>query len=132
MYRLSAGYSFNDYLSIELGYLKLTTSDGRIDNLPFRFSADAFDVSVIGRYPVLDNLGFFARIGWAVYESDLEITGATLADDDDDLIWGLGAWYRLGGNHGVRLEYSEVGLDRLNLNGDVRAVSVSYIVRFGR
>jgi hypothetical protein len=104
-----AGYKFNPFLGVQLGYVNLGEFD--IDAVDDELEVTGWDVTAVGSWPIPPNpnVVLFGKVGAFAWEADT----STLGDDDGtDLTFGLGAMYRMPNNIGLRAEwdrYQDVG-----------------------
>lgn len=154
-FKFFAGYQFNDFLGIEIGYadlgeteLKGNTGDSFVmDGVTYSFLADGVtvtaDVYVIPIFAVFslpldrvlknDALKYitpFAKVGAYYWESEAEATANGLStvkadEDDTDIAFGAGLNLNFTKNIAIRAEW-----ERFNQDEDIDFFSGSFIVKF--
>ena len=139
-YRLFAGYNINDSVAIEVGYTDLGSYsitgnfDGTDMDIPagpasLNFDATGWEVSAIGQLPVTDNFSVLGRLGFLMWDVDLDVNTATksgsISDDGTDLLYGIGGAYSITDNLDARLEYISYDTD-----GGVDIFSASLVMQF--
>lgn len=120
-YKVFAGWRFNKYISVELGYLDLGTLS---DSVKFDTGAGIVDVDteidlsgfapyVVGTLPI----GIFelsAKLGYVFYDVDGKVSSDALgesdsfSDSDEDLAYGVGAGMTVFDHLNVKLEYEVI------------------------
>lgn len=119
-YRLNAGYGFNDFLAIELGYMNSGDFESKVSDVNYQqnvnVNSEAIDLSILGRIPVSDSFSLFGRIGAARVMNDSEISGsgfnAAFDNSVNTYVYGVGAqlsWFVVG--------YDVISDNKLKVNG---------------
>ncbi|EGQ9299070.1 hypothetical protein E4T16_14715 [Vibrio parahaemolyticus] len=104
---LFLGYSFNDYLSVEGGYLYV--GRGQTDSLPFKNQGGV--LSLNGRVPLFGDLSFLAEAGGYWSHTD----GLGTRDNKVSTILGTGLAYQINDQFDVQARWRYVR-DMANLN----------------
>jgi OmpA-OmpF porin, OOP family len=129
-FELFGGYTFNDYLSVELAYVDAGTQRDRIGDIDVANSSSGVIASILPTLPLGESLAVFARLGYAFYESDAEFRSgdqvATDSDSDSDLVYGGGIQYRFAERFTIRADYEYVDIS----DGDFYIATVGATVRF--
>lgn len=133
------GFTWGDHVGVEAGYIDFGTVDDRVAQGPgqpaLTESIDTwgYNLSVVGRYPVNDELHAFAKLGMLRWDSESRLETFPLAtkEDGDDLIWGVGLDFRGSGRVHVRVEGEFVDIAFAN-SWWVVTSSVMYSFPFGR
>ena len=118
-FKIFGGYSFNDYLAAEVEYL----DGGTAKDDGIKLKPEQFGVSVLGSLPVNETFSLFARVGFTSWEVKQSGGGK---EDDEDLLYGLGAALNIGEQFQVRAEYEAVDVD----GGDFDFWGVSGVFKF--
>lgn len=112
-----AGYRFNQYLGVEIGYMFLGTSKLDINvTAPAATTATAesslsgFTAFSVFSYPVLDRTSLFAKAGLFVSDADLDAvvnssTDLSAKSNGTDFMFGLGGRVDVTDNISVRAEW---------------------------
>lgn len=127
-FKLFAGYEFNDFLAVEIGYLGGATI---VDHGPFdteRVDLRAATAMLIGRVPLTSSIAIFGKVGGARYETDFRWTiDGELIDAarfrDNELAYGFGLALGAGGSFEIRGEYEAI-------ENAFDAISLSALFRF--
>jgi hypothetical protein len=114
--RVFAGADFLDHFALELGYFDAGEATFRAQSdgsgsfwsagpIDQSVSATAFDLSLLGRFPVTDRVLLEARVGLAAWKEDSRIAGTSQAfgpidfresSEGTDELFGGGVGYLLG------------------------------------
>lgn len=140
VWRAFAGYRFNRYLSLELGFADLGTvsASGDLGMGPVTEEVEfrAWDLSGLLSFPIANRLSLFGRLGGYRARSSHEIvtgTGTTQSGDSDSgLTYGAGLAFHLG-FLGLRLEwqrYDNVGGSTTGLQETIDVLSLGALIRF--
>jgi Outer membrane protein beta-barrel domain len=136
------GFEFNRYLAVELGFLNGGTAiddyyddtlvPGSILYVSEEVESTSIHASVIGSWPINDDVSVYGRLGIQSWESTLraEINGATVFGPQDDSgadpFYGLGVALNVDSGQ-LRLEYDMTKINDFN----VGYVSLGVVWRFG-
>jgi opacity protein-like surface antigen len=139
-----AGYFFNDYVGLDLGYRGFGTvsaTDGYGDSLSVK--AQAAQLSVIGNIPVAPSFNIYGRLGYASVKVDASATcgggcgggfaglSGSASQTKGAGLLGVGARYAVTPDFGLRAEYDyyqkityestvDLKLSVFSIGGDVR------------
>lgn len=135
-----AGYLFSDGVNIPTGVVRAGADFGAYVGIEgeaaFGLDSDSdagvdysLDHSLAGfvrfRAPLSDSVQGFVRAGYYTAEVEAEAGPIKVSADDDDVAAGLGLEFLMGGRHGVRVDYTNYGLD-----DDGHAGSLAYVLHF--
>jgi hypothetical protein len=129
-WNLFTGFEFNRYLAVEAGYLNGGTPNQDINGINDEIKNYSWHGSVIGSYPVRDEVSFYARGGllnWHATErfrSGSTVTN-TFSDSGTDPMVGLGIAINVDGGL-LRLEYDRSKIDEVTTT----YISISGVWRF--
>jgi hypothetical protein len=111
------GYSFNDYLALEAGYMKLSVANyDLLGGNPMNFfsawrswESEGFTVAVLGRLPIGKRFDVHARTG--IYFADTKfdqrmVVSTAGSDTSEEILFGLGVGYRIYDNLSAILDFS--------------------------
>ena len=137
--RQFAGFTWGDHLGVEAGYINFGTVNDRILDQPGQQTLNngietwGYNLSVVGRYPVNEELEAIAKVGMIRWDSEASIETVPLPAkvDGDDLIWGIGLDFRGSGRFHVRVEGEFVDIEFAD-SWWVLTTSVMYSFPFGR
>ena len=98
-YKVIAGWRFLDWLSVEANYVDLGSGDDRVEGSDIE--ADVDGVLARGAWVSCRSVRWTCSRGWARSTGDAELsapgTGFSGSDDGTDLIYGVGAQFRVWG-----------------------------------
>ncbi len=113
------GLRYGRFMGVEAGYINLGTASDQIaapsgpGSVSERIKTWGYDLSLIGRYPLNEELAAFGKLG--VIRWDSEDTLGTLAlpnkTDGDDLILGVGLDFRGSNRVHIRVEAEVVDIE---------------------
>ena len=121
-WKISAGYRFNQYAAVEVGWADLGKASfaGTIGATPFSGSlrTEGFEFVGIGSFPLYQGFSVFGKLGGMRWEqrADVAVAGAfgSGKNDGTDWTWGLGLQYDFTRNVAARAEwqrYKDVDID---------------------
>ncbi len=128
-WKIFAGYRFNQYIAVELGYQDFGDMDAKTrilspvsGTVKTNTDVDAFNLSVNLGAPITDEWSVFAKLGYMDWDADVKskvsINGVNSSshnsDSGSDFIWGLGFSYKINDSFDIRGDW-----DRLSLGGDI-------------
>jgi len=113
------GFTWGDYLGIETGYINFGTVNDRILDQPGQQTLNngietwGYNVSLVGRYPLNEELEAFTKVGMIRWDSEatLETFPLPAKTDGDDVIWGVGLDFRGSGRIHLRVEGEFVNIE---------------------
>jgi OmpA-OmpF porin, OOP family len=133
------GFRYGDYLGLEAGYInfgkvkdRVVVQDGQ-PSLVDSIQTSGYNVSLVGRYPLDEELTAFGKLGMINWKSETTLSTFDLAENDNgnDLMWGLGLDFRGSGRIHVRIEAEFVDIPFASAWW-VLTTSVIYGVPFAR
>ncbi len=133
------GFTYGDYVGVEAGYINFGTVNDRILDQPGQLSLNqgietwGYNLSVVGRYPLNDELHAITKLGMIRWDSEatIETFPRPVKDDGDDIIWGVGLDFRGSGRVHLRVEGEFVNIEFAD-SWWVLTTSVMYSFPFGR
>lgn len=133
------GLRYGDYVALELGFIDFGTVNNRVrvafgqPSQNLGVETWGYDVSLLGRYPLSQELAVFGKVGTLRWDSDQRLGGLRPVTrlSGDDLIWGLGVDFRSTGRFHVRMEAEFVNIEFAN-SWWVLSTSVMYGIPFAR
>src|SRR5262245_56227776 len=69
-FKVLAGYAFNRYLAAEAAYVEAGTAEDDVGNLKVQFESSGVIASLVGSVPIGEHFSFFAKAGYAFYQTD--------------------------------------------------------------
>ena len=130
-FKVFGGYSFNENFGVEVSWFDFGEGGVSAGTSSASVGVTGLAASAVGRLPINQMFSVFGKLGFASYDVDLDFNNVPgfgsghLSDSDSDMIYGVGAALRFGGNFEARLEY-----EALNVDGDASMISVSGLFRF--
>jgi OOP family OmpA-OmpF porin len=130
-FKVYAGYTFNEFISLEAAYFDAGQPTDQIGSLSLQFDLSVVNISVIGHLPLTDSVELFGKAGLASYDYDAEASfnGQRFdagGDSDQDVSYGFGAAYSFAGPFEIRGEYEFIEID----SGSYDVVSLSGAFKF--
>jgi OmpA-OmpF porin, OOP family len=127
-FKVFGGYSFNEYLAAEAGYV-----DGgrQVDHAgPLRLAVDSSGLFVAGlaKLPIGRYVAPYVKVGYVFYDSTATVSSGaqTLYESrsDEDLLYGIGCEFKLGENFRLRVEYERV--DVSDADFDIFSITAAF------
>ena len=129
-FKLSGGYAFNKYFTAEVAYVDAGTQDDSIGLVELENESSGVIASALVRLPLAETFAVFGRIGYAFYDSEATARLGNLSererDSDEDLAYGIGIEFAMGGGLQLRAEYEAVDVS----DGDFQIVSAGAVYKF--
>jgi len=123
-----AGYDFTPFLALEGGYLNGgSPSEGGLS-----VDLSAWDVALLGKFPVSPQFDIFAKIGVAWWEVTGHANGCYyycpyygVTDRGSDLLFGAGVAVHMSDQFGVRGEWQRIDIPNTD-SADLWTISLIY------
>lgn len=133
------GLRYGRFAGVEVGYLNFGTANdlvaGSSGSGPVneRIKTWGYDLSLVGRYPLNEELAVFGKLGVIRWDSEDTLGPVALPNktDGDDLILGVGLDFRGAGRVHIRVEAEVVDIPFAN-SWWVLTTSVMYGIPFAR
>jgi len=106
------GYSFNQYVALELGYRQL--GEWHVNGGTVKLSET--HVSVVGSYPLNSQFDIYGRLGHDNPQVDSTVPGATYNHDLSGGFFGAGLSYKFTPTISGRIEAQQPTKDSTNVN----------------
>ena len=119
-FKVFGGYACNQNFAAEIEYL----DGGTAKDLGFKVDTSVFSVSALGTLPLNEQFLLFARLGYGSWK--LDVKGGS-NEDDEDLIYGLGAAFNVGPQFQIRAEWQAVDVSSASYD----YFGVSGVYKFG-
>jgi hypothetical protein len=129
-YRLTVGWKFNDYWTIEGGYHNFGRFDQTFDiedeAVDVSLKADGFTLGLVGKLPLGDRWSLFARSGAYFWDGDADINNVSAATPEDtNFYFGAGVELAIGEKLSLTADGSRYDLDGSTSN--VFSIGLSYV-----
>jgi len=125
---LRGGYAFNENFEIGLESSSTISSDQLSEAPDVDFDVDAVTFYLRLGMPVSEGIKVYGQVGRSNTEITAEFNGFEVSDDDNDMMYGLGAEIDLGDNSTyIALNYSNYYDDD---NFDISAFNIGIGFRF--
>lgn len=125
-----AGYSFNDYLAAEGGYVDGGKQIDHQNGLNLAVRSDGFVVAGLVKLPLGRFVAPYAKLGYAFYDSNTTISAGgqslSTSESDEKPLYGLGCEFKVGDHARIRVEYEKVDVD----DADFDIASLNFAWRF--
>jgi OOP family OmpA-OmpF porin len=133
------GLRYGRFVGLEVGYLNFGTANDQVADpsgsgtLNEGIKTWGYDLSVVGRYPLNEELAAFGKVGILRWDSEDTLEPVPLPNktDGDDLIFGVGLDFRGSGRVHIRVEAELVDIAFAN-SWWVLTTSVMYGIPFAR
>lgn len=139
-FKLTGGYQFHKFFAAELSYYNPGDFSDSSPEGTIKVSADIFEASLVGMFPIVGPLSAFGRAGVAKWDGKLSATssdGFTGAADDDgsDFNWELGLQLAINRHFRLRGSFEQTKIDTniadvLPVTWRVRFYQVAAIYQF--
>lgn len=127
-FKLTGGYAFNKYFSVELAYLDAGKQADTIDQLRIQTESSGVIASALVSLPVGDAFSLFGKLGYAFYDSDTTMRlgdqVARASESENDLAYGAGLEVAITRGLRLRAEYEAVNVSEGNF--DIVSAGVTY------
>jgi len=104
------GYGFNQNFAIELGYRQL----GSWDVLGVNVKAKQTHLSVVGSYPLGNQVEVYGRLGYNQLRGEASYGGLSYGDDTSGVMYGAGLSYKFTPTISGRFEVQKPSSDSTN------------------
>ncbi len=132
IYKIGAGFDFNEFLSLEGGYTNLgtlrikTTTTGPSERITIDIKPDGFEFSGLVKYHFNDKALVYGRVGILSWKANGTVTASLGSASESfgsgtDVTLGIGFEY-----NPIRIEYQYYRLG----DADINTFHVSYVFRF--
>lgn len=101
------GAQVNSFLSFEASYIDFGSFGGDAG----KADVDGYGVAVVGRLPVSENMGLYAKAGQLFWDADIKFAGLKQSYDGDEPFFGVGADFKVTEHFVVALEYDRYKVD---------------------
>lgn len=129
-YAVFGGYRFNDYGSLEVGYLDGGNPDNTVMGWAVESDASAVQASALWQIPISNHFEAYARFSIMWWEAEhTAINGPLIVTreyDGNDAAFGIGAGFQITPGLGLRAEYAGADFD----GTDFRSLSLTALFRF--
>lgn len=119
-FKVFGGYAFNQNIAAEIEYL----DGGTAKDQGVKVDTSVFSVSALGTLPLNEQFSLFARLGYGSWK--LDVKGGP-NEDDEDLVYGLGAAFNVGSQFQIRAEWEAVDVSSASYD----YIGVSGVYKFG-
>jgi OOP family OmpA-OmpF porin len=106
------GYGFNQNVAVELGYRQL----GKWDVMGADLKAKQAHLSVIGSWPLNQQLDVYGRLGYNQLRAEASYAGYTYGEDTSGALYGIGLNYSFTPAIAGRIEVQKPSSDSTNIS----------------
>ena len=111
-FRWHVGYSINEYLAAEAGFVDGGKQKDTVGGVNFAVSSNGTFAAILARLPLGKVIAPYAKLGYVVYESTTTASNGSMvrseSRSDEDLSYGGGLEFRLGEHFRLRADYEKV------------------------
>ena len=133
------GLNYGDYVGVEFGYVDFGSVNDQVvldvveGSINDSIESWGYELAVIGRYPINQELDAFGKVGLLRWDSEstLETFPLPTKQDGDDLIWGIGLDFRGSGRFHARVQADFLDVGFAN-SWWVLTASAYYAIPLGR
>ena len=124
------GYTFLKFAGIEGSYRDLGSIGEAVGATSVDFDATSLDVFGVGFLPLGEKFELFAKAGFSQIDFDVTINDPlfgtiSASEDDEELAYGAGFNYTIGGRIAIRVEYETFDTDE-----DLSMASAGAVLKF--
>jgi opacity protein-like surface antigen len=101
------GAQLNQFLGFEASYIDFGSVGGDVG----KASVDGYGLAVVGRLPLTEQMGLYAKAGQLFWDADLRAAGFKQSYDGDEPFFGVGADLKVSEHIVVALEYDRYKID---------------------
>jgi OOP family OmpA-OmpF porin len=129
-FKLYGGYSINRHVAAEVSYINAGAPNQHYGTANLKVESTGVAVAVLGKLPLGDSVAIFGKVGYAALDRKGKLTDGIeseiIKQDDEDLLYGIGADLYLGNRFTLRAEYEAVDV----VDGKFTFASLNGVVRF--
>lgn len=150
-FKLFAGYSFGEFLAVELSYIDGGKAEETDRGQPILLApgltlpgftisdeveTEIVNLSVIGNLPLTESFALFGKLGYSSIEldgrfsfqldNDTSLTAQSFRTRDEEISYGAGAVYSFGNGLQLRAEYEGFDVQ----DGRLEFISLSAVYKF--
>jgi OOP family OmpA-OmpF porin len=114
-FRIGGGYHFTPNIAAEVGYV---SSGNGTSTSGSSYKVTAMQIAAVGSYPINGDFDVIGKLGVSSNEVDFATCNTC---SKSDLMYGIGAQYKINQQFGVRLQYESMG----NVTSGTTAVSAT-------
>ncbi|HKE95016.1 MAG TPA: porin family protein [Povalibacter sp.] len=130
-FKAFAGYQFNRYFAVEMGYFDGGAPSDEIEGIDLSVDTSGLTASVVGMLPIGDVFSLYGKLGMASYDAKVTASFQGFSESEkaseDDTLYGVGAMFDIGERFQLRAEYEVINID----DGDFNMLSVNGVYKFG-
>ncbi|MDF1693934.1 MAG: outer membrane beta-barrel protein [Zhongshania sp.] len=101
------GAQVNQFLGFEASYIDFGSFGGDVG----KADVDGYGLAVVGRLPLTEQLGIYAKAGQLFWDADVRVAGLKQSYDGDEPFVGIGADIKVSEHFVVALEYDCYKID---------------------
>ncbi|MGD9170543.1 MAG: outer membrane beta-barrel protein [Candidatus Thiodiazotropha sp.] len=122
------GQKINEYFALEMSYTHFGKQEGSFSFYDTTYDTNVevfgFGVSVVGFYPVSDNLNLFLKIGTFDWDVNVNIDSVSGRGNDSELLLGFGGEFRFTKKFSLRTAWEMVDIEGADL--DILSVNAQF------
>jgi len=121
-FRIGGGYRFTPNIAAEVGYAK--SGNGTAGGQSYNVSA--MQVSAVGTYPINGSFDVIGKLGASSNKLEGPAIAGCTTCSKSDLMYGVGAQYKINQNFAVRLQYESIGKVESTATSPASATNFSF------
>ena len=106
-YQIRVGTNILPFIGFEIGY----NDFGDYGNNLSRFDADGYSLAAVGRLPISESFGLYAKAGQLWWDTKYDVAGFNGDTDGDDFFFGVGAELEMTENLDLVIAYDRYEID---------------------
>ena len=128
--KIFGGYRNPNY-GFEVAYHDLGKQEETVGVITGSAEVTGLELSAVGYLPVSSTIDVFGKLGFLLWDMDLNLTGfPSVSEDGSDFIYGIGVQYNSPNNFALRLEFQAATLDVVGVDFDTEIILVGATYNF--
>ncbi len=127
-FKVFGGYSFNEYLAAEAGFIDGGRQVDHEGTLRLAVDSSGLFVAGLAKLPIGRYVAPYVKVGYVFYDSTATVSSGTQtlyeSRSDEDLLYGIGCEFKLGENFRLRAEYERVDVSGADF--EIFSLTVAY------
>jgi opacity protein-like surface antigen len=125
-FRFGGGYRLNENFAVEGYYIDYGEAETTFGRFRATAEATAFQFQAVGLLPVSSTVDLYGKLGLALWDAELSVSGFEADDDGTDLVFGFGANFNIRERITLRVEYEIAELDDADIDTIMFGVNIGF------